>query len=163
MEKIFLTKMVWPGRPATKKNSQRMIVYQGRHIPIPSAAYKNYEEGVGPICMNAARHQSVSIPYKMPYDIPMMAEIKYYMPDMRWFPDLIGLLQATGDILEAHEVISNDRYLASFSGSEIAGIDANYPRTEITLYALEGHQYENIEPKLFKLKNGAKKKRKKEE
>jgi hypothetical protein len=42
-------------------------------------------------------------------------------------------MQATGDILEATEVIKNDRYISSWDGSEIVGLDKQNPRAEITI------------------------------
>jgi len=55
------------------------------------------------------------------------------MPDRRSSPDLLGLLQATADILEKAQIIDNDRNVVSFDGSEIVGIDRENPRVEIEI------------------------------
>ena len=57
----------------------------------------------------------------------------YWMPDRRSSPDLLGLLQATADILEKAQIIDNDRNVVSFDGSEIVGIDRENPRVEIEI------------------------------
>lgn len=58
---------------------------------------------------------------------------KYHMPNRQAWPDLLGLLQATADILEKAEIIEDDKYIKSFDGSEIAGIDKDNPRAEIII------------------------------
>jgi Holliday junction resolvase RusA-like endonuclease len=55
------------------------------------------------------------------------------MPDRRSEPDLIGLIQATQDILEKAKVITNDKYVTSLDGSRIAGYDKENPRVEIEI------------------------------
>ena len=57
----------------------------------------------------------------------------YYLPDKRWWPDLSGLIQATGDILEKAGLIENDRDIKRWDGSEIVGIDKEHPRVEILI------------------------------
>lgn len=57
----------------------------------------------------------------------------YYMPNRRSWPDLIGLLQATSDILEKAEIINNDRDIVSYGASRIMGVDKERPRVEITI------------------------------
>ena len=41
------------------------------------------------------------------------------MPDRRSWPDLVGLMQATGDILERARIIENDKDIVSWDGSYI--------------------------------------------
>ena len=61
---------------------------------------------------------------------------KYYMPNRRSWPDLIGLIQATCDILEKAEVIVDDKEVLGFDGSCIVGVDKLNPRVEVTLTCL---------------------------
>jgi len=58
------------------------------------------------------------------------------MPDRRK-PDLLGLLQATADILEKAQIIDNDRNVVSFDGSRIMGVDKQNPRVEIEIESCE--------------------------
>jgi len=49
---------------------------------------------------------------------------------------LIGLLQATSDILEKSGIIENDKLIDSYDGSRIVGIDKQNPRVEIEIKAV---------------------------
>jgi Holliday junction resolvase RusA-like endonuclease len=60
------------------------------------------------------------------------------MPNRRSWPDLLGLLQATCDILQKAQIIINDRYIKDFDGSRIMGIDPMNPRAEIRI--MEVHE-----------------------
>jgi Holliday junction resolvase RusA-like endonuclease len=55
------------------------------------------------------------------------------MPNRKSWPDLIGLLQATCDILEKAEIIVNDQYVTSLDGSRIVGVNKDNPRVEIEI------------------------------
>lgn len=55
------------------------------------------------------------------------------MPNRRSWPDLMGLLQATCDILESAGIIKNDRNVVSLDGSRIMGVDKKNPRAEIEI------------------------------
>jgi Holliday junction resolvase RusA-like endonuclease len=67
---------------------------------------------------------------------PVRMKCLYWMPDRRR-PDLLGLLQATADILEKAQIIDNDRNVVSFDGSRIAGVDRENPRVEIEIESCE--------------------------
>lgn len=111
------------GRPATKKNSGRIISRNGKPIIIPSAAYKNYEDA----CMWQLAGKKLHI------SGVIVVECKYYLPNKRSWPDLIGLLQATSDILTKAGVIDDDKWICSYGDSCIAGIDKDNPRAEIRI------------------------------
>lgn len=64
---------------------------------------------------------------------PVRITARYWMPDRRSWPDLVGLLQATCDILEKAGIIENDRNVVSLDGSEIAGVDRENPRVEVEI------------------------------
>jgi Holliday junction resolvase RusA-like endonuclease len=55
------------------------------------------------------------------------------MPDRRSWPDLLGLEQATADILERAHILRNDRDIVSWDGSRIAGVDKDNPRAAIEI------------------------------
>lgn len=111
------------GRPATKKNSGRIISRNGKPIIIPSEAYKNYEDA----CMWQLAGKKLHI------SGIIVVECKYYLPNKRSWPDLIGLLQATSDILTKAKVINDDKWICSYGNSCIAGIDKDNPRAEIRI------------------------------
>lgn len=111
------------GRPATKKNSGRIITKNGKPIIIPSEAYKNYEDA----CMWQLAGKKLHI------SGIIVVECKYYLPNKRSWPDLIGLLQATSDILTKAKVIDDDKWICSYGDSSIAGIDKENPRAEIRI------------------------------
>lgn len=111
------------GRPATKKNSGRIISKNGKPIIIPSEAYKNYEDA----CLWQLAGKKLHI------SGIIVVECKYYLPNKRSWPDLIGLLQATSDILTKAKVIDDDKWICSYGNSCIAGIDKDNPRAEIRI------------------------------
>ena len=111
------------GRPVTKKNSGRIISRNGKPIIIPSEASKNYEDA----CMWQLAGKKLHI------SGIIVVECKYYLPNKRSWPDLIGLLQATSDILTKAKVIDDDKWICSYGNSCIAGIDKDNPRAEIRI------------------------------
>lgn len=120
-------KLVISGRPTTKKNSSR-VVRRGKFSKVlPSEAFERYQE--------AALWQLKSC--RQHIDGPVWAKCLYWMPSRQSWPDLIGLLQASSDILEMAGIISNDRWIKSYDGSRIVGIDKKNPRAEIVLVPLE--------------------------
>ena len=111
------------GRPATKKNRGRIVSRNGKPIIIPSEAYKNYEDA----CMWQLAGKKLHI------SGIIVVECKYYLPNKRSWPDLIGLLQATSDILTKAKIIDDDKWICSYAESCIAGIDKDNPRAEIRI------------------------------
>lgn len=111
------------GRPATKKNSGRIVFKNGKRIIIPSEAYENYEDA----CLWQLAGKKLHI------SGIVVVECKYYLPNKRSWPDLIGLLQATSDILTKAKVIDDDKWICSYGNSCIAGIDKDNPRAEIRI------------------------------
>ena len=111
------------GRPATKKNSGRIVFKNGKRIIIPSEAYENYEDA----CLWQLAGKKLHI------SGIIVVECKYYLPNKRSWPDLIGLLQATSDILTKAGIIDDDKWICSYGDSCIAGIDKENPRAEIRI------------------------------
>jgi Holliday junction resolvase RusA-like endonuclease len=111
------------GRPITKKNSGRIIPAGRAHRIIPSKAFKDYE--------TQALWQLKAC--KQRFSGAVSCQCLYYMPNKASWPDLIGLLQATSDILEAAGIIDNDRNITDYDGSKIVGVDKDNPRTEVIL------------------------------
>ena len=116
-----MIKLVLYGRPITKKNHQ--IIRKGGGL-LQSDAYQAYEE--------ACLWQLKSYRGEM-ITGPVHVKALYWMPDRRSWPDLIGLMQSTGDILQKARIIANDKFIASWDGSRIVGVDRENPRVEITV------------------------------
>ena len=110
------------GQPRTKKNSSRIALINNKRVLLPSKAFKEYEKVA---LMQLARVQAVHG--------PVSVLCRYYLQNRAHWPDLVGLLQATSDILQAAGVIDDDKYIVNYDGSKIAGIDKDRPRAEITI------------------------------
>lgn len=113
------------GQPRTKKNGTRKTK-TGKLIP--SKAYCEY---------SSAALEQLQL-YK--YDTiqgPIRVSCRYYLQNFAHWPDLVGLLQATSDILQDAGIITDDMYIADYDGSTIAGIDKDNPRAEISIMAAD--------------------------
>jgi Holliday junction resolvase RusA-like endonuclease len=122
-------KIVIPGRPYTKKNSQQ--IYRNKYTGKPKIAqsdqYQNYET----ICLWYLKK------YKEKFTGLIEITALYWMPNKQSWPDLLGLEQATADILQKAGIINNDRNILNWDGSRIAGIDKENPRVEIQIREVE--------------------------
>lgn len=118
-----MIKITFKGRPITKKNHGQLVKRNGKMCMIPSKAYREYEES----CLWQIAGKKIYVPGVV------VVECVYYMPDKKSFPDLIGLLQATSDILTKARVIDDDKWICSYGSSRIAGYDKTNPRAEITI------------------------------
>lgn len=92
-------------------------------ILIPSKTFVDYEKN----CLK----QLKSCEEK--YTGEIWCKCEYWLPDKKWYPDLINLLSATHDILEKAGIIDNDRNIVNIDGSKIIGFDKTNPRAEITI------------------------------
>ena len=115
------------GRPATKKNSGRIVRFGNSQRLLPSKAFTNYKsEALAQLLRYRKLHYSGSL----------QLTARYYLPDRKSWPDLIGLLQATSDLLQDAGIIDDDKFIRSYDGSCIAGIDKNNPRVEMEIKEL---------------------------
>lgn len=125
MEKIINSfRVTIFGRPIAKKNNARIVRFGGRSCVIPSKAYCAYEK--------EALKQLKTFPTVFP-DEYLHVVCEYWLPDHRWFPDLLNLMSASHDILEKSGIITNDKYIVSVDGSRIMGFSKNNPRVDIYL------------------------------
>jgi Holliday junction resolvase RusA-like endonuclease len=143
-----IMKIVLPGRPITKKNHQdafplkALIAPKSRvycpkcHSPLKilfnllqSKQYREYEKAC--LWVLKASFKGSRIESKV------AIRCLYYLPNKRGAPDLVGLIQATQDILQKAKVISDDQNVISLDGSRIAGYDKENPRAEIEIEAVE--------------------------
>jgi Holliday junction resolvase RusA-like endonuclease len=114
-------RIVIPGDPRTKKNHQRIFrnPRTGQQYVMPSAQYAAYEELAG-----------WKIP-KLGIEHKVNVRVLYFMSTKRRV-DLVGLLQATDDILVKYGAIKDDsvKYIGSHDGSRVY-YDKHDPRAEI--------------------------------
>lgn len=127
-------KIVIPGNPITKKNSQR-IVHIGykcpackrgmKVVPLPSQQYEQYEGLAGWYIRGNLR--------KLKINRPVNVKCIYWMAKDTAV-DLANLLEATNDMLVKHGVLADDnrKIVATHDGSRVF-VDRENPRVEITI------------------------------
>ena len=124
----IIAKFTVPLPPITKKNSQRIVVRNGKPIILPSEKYKEYE--------NMALW---FIPKRgAPIDFPVNVRCIFYMPNNR-LCDLTNHLESIDDVMVKAGLLKDDNYkiLASHDGSRVT-VDKNNPRTEVEIIKLRG-------------------------
>lgn len=119
------TRLIIPGQPATKKNSQVARCVNGKPVVLQSKAYRAYEKMALKALLACPRAEFWG---------PVTVTVNYWLKDNRR-PDLNNLMAATADILEKAGVIPNDREIVSWDGSRIMGVSPD-PRVEITIRAV---------------------------
>ena len=112
------------GCPRTKKNNSQIVTIQGRPRIIPSKHYREYEHVLLP---------QIPERYKLHLQLPHTVRCVYYMDTHRRV-DLVGLLQATDDLLVKAGVMQDDNsnIIASHDGSRVR-YDKENPRAEIDI------------------------------
>jgi Holliday junction resolvase RusA-like endonuclease len=115
-------KLTIHGQPITKKNSQQIVMAGKRPCIVQSKAYRAYEK---------VAKQQVSLGTFEPMPGPVQVRCLYFLATTRT-PDLLNLMAATHDILEACGVVLNDEQIKSVDGSRIMG-KSPAPRVEIEI------------------------------
>ena len=118
-------KLVIPGPPATKKNSQRIVrTADGRPMIRPSAKFEEYQDLAG---------YYIPAKCRVRIDKPVNVKCLYFMPTHRRV-DLVNLLEATCDILVHYGVLADDHsgIVVSHDGSRVL-YDKKSPRAEIEI------------------------------
>lgn len=118
-------KIVIPGEPRTKKNSQQILINKatGRPFIMPSKEYKAYEAR----CI-------VWMPrLEKPIDEPVNVQCIFYRSTRRRV-DLVNLIECVQDILVKYGVLADDNrnVVYAVDGSRVF-YDKTSPRTEITI------------------------------
>lgn len=115
--------LVIKGRPVPKKNNAVMVA--NRNLILPSKAFRNYEKDA------LKQLQGWGNQY---IDGPVEVTAIYWLPDARWRPDMVGLMQGTADLLEKAGLIPNDQNILSWDGTRIMPeYDKGNPRAEIRI------------------------------
>lgn len=151
--------LVFMGQPATKKNSATINARSKRPQLLPSEAYRKYERSCRSQLL-VLKRQLGRLPH---YSLPIQLTCKYFLKSRQGYPDLTGLMQATADILEDdytiidHKkklsckwILSNDRIIKNWNGTEIAGLDKFNPRVEITITPLSTSVATETDPYIIK-------------
>ena len=152
MEKAY--SFIIYGQPATKKNSS--IIVQGRSRLIPSKVFQEYEK--------MFKVQMMRLPQPLPhFETGVMVTAKYWLRNKAHYPDLVGLMQATADIMAddyktiygkrqliKRWLLSDDRIIKHWGDSRIAGIDPGNPRVEITITPMDIAPDQEIDPYIVK-------------
>lgn len=144
------------GQPITKKNSAILIKGQAKLLPSPQ--YRKYAVE----CKKALAvlKQQNQLPH---FEMPVKMTCRYYLQNKKSYPDLIGLAQATADIISDeyktinHKkklimewILSDDRIIKSWDGTQIAGIDKQNPRAEIIITPLDVNLNTETDPYIIK-------------
>ena len=127
------------GRPMTKKNS----LQKTRYGLIQGKAYREYAKDA--LWKLKLQRRPIH-----PIDCAVKMTAKYYMPNRKGWPDLLGLVQATADILEKAGIVEDDGYIADVAYSCIAGVDPFWPRAEIKVIPMPDDKLNELHPKLRK-------------
>jgi len=98
----LIAAIMLPVKPRTKKNHSTIIHQGRRHILLPSKQYKDFEQLCKPH-IQAAWTQA-------PIDFGISIEAAVYL-DTKRAGDHCGYLQAIGDMLQAHGVVADDKWI----------------------------------------------------
>lgn len=111
------------GAPRTKKTSNRLVMAGKYPRVLPSAAFKSYERVAVPQLW--AQHRGLGMPT---FHGPVSVKATFYRD--KNLGDWTGFVQALADILEAAQVVVNDRQIKHWDGTRLDK-DAENPRVEL--------------------------------
>lgn len=123
-----MIKLIWTGRPITKKNHGRIVMRGKYPIMLPSEQFLDYQEQ----CLwQIGKYGNLKIDY------PVNVKCLYYMPT-RHKVDITNLLNATHDILVEGGVLADDNseIVVSVDGSRVF-YDKDNPRVEIEIEGMK--------------------------
>lgn len=117
-----------PGRPSTKKTSQR-VVRRGRYTKIlPSLLYEKYEIHCKDYCEYFWKRFELN-----PIDFGISIKLRVYL-DSWIVGDECGYQQAHGDIIQKHGIIADDMWIHwSDLDSHMIHYDKDNPRVEVEI------------------------------
>jgi len=125
-------KLIYHGPPITKKTGQQIVLHGKRPRLLPSKAYRQLLPSAVPELMAQRRGAPWPLNREGGRRVDVQVRATFYLaPKQR--PDLSGLLEACGDILQAAGVIFNDYSIISWDGSRRVR-DGSEPRTEVEVW-----------------------------
>lgn len=151
------------GQPATKKNGAVML--KNRACLLPSEAYRRYEKHCRD-AINLMRYKT-----KLPHFLwPVRLQVHYYLSSQAHYPDTVGLMQATADIISDeyktidHKrrlvcpwLLADDRIIKNWDGTRIF-VDRHNPRAEIIIIPLDFDAENETDPYISRAVEAEKKK-----
>jgi len=128
----LLFKCTIPGRPAVKKNQQKVVRRWGQTRVVYTPQFYEWEQRAllemkrAMLGMDTIRE-------------PLEMKIHFTLENGRSLPDLSNLLEAPQDALTKAGVIEDDRLIQVINATRVHGNKKKplEPKTEIELYALE--------------------------
>jgi hypothetical protein len=127
-EGTLLLQFTIPGRPSTKKTSQRVVRRGGFTKILPSLLYEKYEKHCKEFCEEAWKNQNYP-----PIDCGVGIKIKVYL-DSWIVGDECGYQQAHGDIIQAHGIIADDMWIHWIDKNEhMIFYDKENPRIDVEI------------------------------
>lgn len=115
-----------PGRPATKKNSQRIVRAKGRTYILPSKAFCDYQQHCEDVLGNLTKELT-------PINYGVSVEMTVFM-DTKKIGDHCGYMQSLGDILQHLGIISDDKWITWITPEDSwIFIDKENPRVELVI------------------------------
>jgi len=117
-----------PGRPATKKTSQRVVRRGGFTRILPSLLYEKYENHCKAYCDSIWKDLGYN-----PMDFGISIKLKVYL-DSWIVGDECGYQQAHGDIIQKHGIIADDMWIHWVdNGEHMIHYDKENPRIEVEI------------------------------
>ena len=117
-----------PGRPATKKTSQRVVRRGGFTRILPSLLYEKYENHCKAYCDSIWKDFGYN-----PMDFGISIKLKVYL-DSWIVGDECGYQQAHGDIIQKHGIIADDMWIHWVdNGEHMIHYDKENPRIEVEI------------------------------
>jgi hypothetical protein len=117
-----------PGRPSTKKTSQRVVRRGGFTRILPSLLYERYEKHCKYYCESIWK----DLGYE-PIDFGVSIKLKVYL-DSWIVGDECGYQQANGDIIQGHGIIKDDMWIHWVdNGTHMIHYDKENPRIEVEI------------------------------
>jgi len=152
-DNTLILKFTIPGRPSTKKTSQR-VVRRGRYTKIlPSLLYEKYENHCQEYCEYFWKKFNLE-----PMDFGISVNFKVFL-DSWIVGDECGYQQANGDIIQKHGIIADDMWIHwTDNGQHMIHYDKENPRVEVEIKRLR-HPKEDFRTEQ-RIKEANKKKKK---
>jgi hypothetical protein len=126
---VLILRFLIPGRPSTKKTSQRVVRRGGFTRILPSLLYEKYEKHCEVYCKDLWCNKNL-----LPMDFGVGIKLKVYL-DSWVVGDECGYQQAHGDIIQKHGIIANDMWIHWLDrDSHMIYYDKENPRIEVEIY-----------------------------
>jgi hypothetical protein len=124
----LILSFIIPGRPSTKKTSQRVVRRGGFTKILPSVLYEKYENHCKDYCESFWKKTQSE-----PIDCGISVKLWVYL-DSWIVGDECGYQQANGDIIQKHGIIANDMWIHWIdNGEHMIGIDRENPRIQVEI------------------------------